>query len=790
MNKGRNQAFIKVLACILGVMGGCVGAMAQPLSPQLVVSPTRLTFYSMAGSAETMSKDVTLTGSPEGSVLQFTASVQLGNGWLSVGTPSSGATPSSLRVFVKVSGMSAGVYTGTIAVDAPGSTNSPVTLLVTLTLRNRTMLIARPALLNFSSQYNFKYAVPPPQTIAVLGDATRFSVTKSVNWVNVTPTSSTTPASLTVSVNTSGLGVGNYEGVVIIQSPDAVSWVFVPVKLEMTANPRLTAANPNSISLQAQYGSHQRLSETVSVYTNGDVFQISASAGTQWLSVETLFASAGSTDGKTGMVLPTPARVKIYADPTGLSTGTYSGTVSISRLGDESSSVSIPVTLQIGSNDLVVSQVADGAGWSTTIILVNTDSEPAPFTLSFYQQSGMPLVLPIQGLGRGREYAGTIPVGGIQILQTTGTDQTVSQGWAQVRAQRSIAGTAIFRQHTQSGDSEAAVLVAPALGKRFLLPFDEAEGFATGLAVVNTGLDAATVSVELRDENGARLESGSISLASRGQLAFMLQTTYPQIANRRGVAEFSCSTSDLSAVGLRFSPGGTFTSFKPALPETSDASVRTKKVAQIADGGGWKTTFVLVNSGTQPAPFAVVFKKADGTALSLPLPGIGVRQEYSDVIPAGGVRTLETEGTTNPSVDGWAEVVSSGPVAGTVVFAQKGSSASNSEGTVQLVPSLGEPAVLPFDNTLGFLTALALLAENDSEGPLLTVVVKDEYGQRLSTQYLQLKARTRQVSYLISLYPITADRRGSVEFEGARISMIGLRFNPMGSFTSIAPARK
>ena len=38
----------------------------------------------------------------------------------------------------------------------------------------------------------------------------------------------------------------------------------------------------------------------------------------------------------------------------------------------------------------VISHVADGARWKTTIILVNTDTVPAQFTVNFWKDDGSP----------------------------------------------------------------------------------------------------------------------------------------------------------------------------------------------------------------------------------------------------------------------------------------------------------------------------------------------------------------------------------------------------------------
>jgi hypothetical protein len=47
-------------------------------------------------------------------------------------------------------------------------------------------------------------------------------------------------------------------------------------------------------------------------------------------------------------------------------------------------------------------------------------------------------------------------------------------------------------------------------------------------------------------------------------MAFALQNQFTGIQNRRGVAEFFCLTG-VSGLGLRFNPGGAFTSL-PIIP--------------------------------------------------------------------------------------------------------------------------------------------------------------------------------------------------------------------------------
>ena len=174
----------------------------------------------------------------------------------------------------------------------------------------------------------------------------------------------------------------------------------------------------------------------------------------------------------------------------------------------------------------------------------------------------------------------------------------------------------MFRQRGGSSDSEATVPIAAPISQRFLLAFDNANGFATGMAVLNPdSVQTATSSVEIRDDSGQVINKRTLSLPPRTRGAFMLPTEFPETADGRGVAEFSYQLAGLGAFGLRFTSQLAFSSFGAIATQSQLSNAVTLAIPQIADGGNWKTTFVLVNRGGTPAPFSMVFRKGDGTPL-------------------------------------------------------------------------------------------------------------------------------------------------------------------------------
>ena len=141
-------------------------------------------------------------------------------------------------------------------------------------------------------------------------------------------------------------------------------------------------------------------------------------------------------------------------------------------------------------------------------------------------------------------------------------------------------------------------------------------------------------------------------------------------------------------------------------------------------------------------------------------------------------------------LQGWAEVVCAKPVVGTAVFRERSATGLDSEAAVQIVPSVGNRLVLPFDNTQGLVTALAAVNEDGSEALQLGIVIRDENGQTFLNTSVSLAPHNRQVFVMPDQFPASKDQRGTIEFSGSHFSVLGLRFNPLGAFTSITPLSK
>ena len=136
---------------------------------------------------------------------------------------------------------------------------------------------------------------------------------------------------------------------------------------------------------------------------------------------------------------------------------------------------------------------------------------------------------------------------------------------------------------------------------------------------------------------------------------------------------------------------------------------------------------------------------------------------------------------------GWADVISTESLGGFAIFRSTPESGLPSEGTVPLQAQLPYNLTFPYDNTSGFVMGLALA--NTSVLPAnITATIWDETGNRLGAEILSLAASGHTSFVLPTRIPLTAGKRGIVQFQnwsGGGLAGVGLRFSPFGTFTSV-----
>jgi Phosphate-induced protein 1 conserved region len=237
----------------------------------------------------------------------------------------------------------------------------------------------------------------------------------------------------------------------------------------------------------------------------------------------------------------------------------------ISALGIRSngdSFTTIPVTPSGGASGGSMAHLVSGGGWRTVFYVSNTTGRTSTITLSFFDDAGNPLPLPLTFLQTGATSTTatvikTLANGASLVIQAQGLDAQVALGSAQLTSDFGANAFALFR-YDPSGQEATVPFETRSTGD-YVLAFDNVAPLATGVALANLSSQAANVGMTLRDDAGNTLQTATISVPANGHSAFVLGGVYPLAAGKRGTVEFISGGTQISVLGIRAN-GNAFTS--------------------------------------------------------------------------------------------------------------------------------------------------------------------------------------------------------------------------------------
>ena len=365
------------------------GWMAQAQNPRLTVSPDALFFRQVGtNSAPPAPRHLAVHTRGGGTLGAFSIDVDTSSGgsWLSVSS-SNGTGNTTLTASVDPSGLTPGIYSGSITITAADIEGSPFEVPVTLELLTAPVgsgngrqpeLIVQPHKLQFKVSND----TPAPSARQILihrpaGDDFAWTAVATVltpaagAWLITDPDS---PASgngrsfLDVSVDPTGLAEGEYEGRIVVTSGSNTSTVEVELEVENEdadededdddddepgeghggrPSPKLLVT-PQALNFIVVTGSLRPL-ETKSLRVrstgHGNVLEWTAEAtvdtpdGGDWLSID---PDSGDS----------PSEIVVAADPDGLDPGMYSGKVTV-QSGDREEDVRVFLRI-VGSSQSAV----------------------------------------------------------------------------------------------------------------------------------------------------------------------------------------------------------------------------------------------------------------------------------------------------------------------------------------------------------------------------------------------------------------------------------------------------
>jgi uncharacterized protein (TIGR03437 family) len=628
------------------------------IAPVLTASPSQLNFAFQIGGTAPVSQNINVGDASNVNFTATAATSPSGGTWLSV-SPGSGSASGTLTVSVNTTGLTANTYTGTISIAATGAVTQTVN--VSFVVSTLPTISSTPMSLSFTYQLG-SATLPAAQTLTIGGTAglnitaTAATIPAGGTWLSAAPVGAgTTPGSVSVAVvNTTGLGAGTYNGTVTIGASGVSGVVPQVVTVSLVISASLTTTS-SGLNFTYTLGGTAPAMQSISVGgSQGLTFSAAASTnppGGSWLSA----AAVGP-----GTL---PGSVNVTISTTGLTAGTYNGTVTISASG--ATSLMVPVTLVV-SNSVTVSP--------STLSFTYTLGTTAPAAQS----------INVTGTAGVAFTAAAATTSGGSWLSATAVSPATTNGTVSV----SIVPSAL----TSAGTYNGTVTVTPA----------------------NSAPQVVSVSIVV--SNNLTVSSTALSFTYTVAGTAPAKQTF-NVGGTSGVA-FTVAAATTPA-------GGTWLSASAVSPSTISGSVNVSIVTTGLTAGTYNGTVTIsaanataqqvgvtlvVSNNLTATPAALTFNYTIGdTVPAVQSVSIGgVAGQTFTATAAGGawlsasaVSPATTPGTASVSVN--ITGLAANTYTGTVTIASPGSISTTINVTLIVItpPFVASPASLSFKYTLG-----------------------------------------------------------------------------------------
>jgi hypothetical protein len=268
-------------------------------------------------------------------------------------------------------------------------------------------------------------------------------------------------------------------------------------------------------------------------------------------------------------------------------------------------------------------QIADGGGYTTSLILLNTSGTTETGTLQIMGNNGSPVAVHQTGGTTDSSFRYTIPAGGALRFQTDGAPAGIAVGWARLTPDQNSqtpVSSGVF------GYNSGSVLISetgiPAAGSttHARVYVDLSRGYHTGLAIANVGTSAESITMNAYQSDGitpAGNSRGPLLLNALGHDAkFADQIISGLPAAFTGVLDISSATP-FAALTLRalVNERNDFLMTTFPIADANAPAPSPVVFPQVVDGGGYVTAFIFISpSGASTATLCFL----DETGASAP----------------------------------------------------------------------------------------------------------------------------------------------------------------------------
>lgn len=280
----------------------------------------------------------------------------------------------------------------------------------------------------------------------------------------------------------------------------------------------------------------------------------------------------------------------------------------------------------LSTNTLYFPQMADGGGYHTMVVLVNTTAVTEAGTLQLLDDNGGPLTVHQSNGATNSSFPYDIAPHGVYVFQTDGSPASVNAGSVRIVPNginlTTPVGAGVFSFETSGGlmvTQSGVPSAAPTTHARIYV--DLSGGHDTGLAVTNSGSQLLPLTLQAFQADGVTPvgTSSTITLPANGHIssfAGQLITGLP--AGFSGVVDLSSSLpfAALTLRSLTNIRGDFLLTLFPIADYTQPAPAPIV-FPQIAAGGGYQTQIIVLNTDPNTRNILVSYFDDKGNPLDV-----------------------------------------------------------------------------------------------------------------------------------------------------------------------------
>ena len=264
------------------------------------------------------------------------------------------------------------------------------------------------------------------------------------------------------------------------------------------------------------------------------------------------------------------------------------------------------LTQPLTKGPVYLPQLADGGGYTTTLLLLNTASETETGTIQILDDKGVPLVVSPVGGTADSSFKYSIAAGGALHFQTDGSPAVTKTGWAKLIPDSGTptpVGSGVFSYSSQNILVTESGVPGTVTTTHARVYVDLSGGHNTGVAIAAPGNQGAAITMAAFQRDGVTAvgtSQGTFALPANGHIArFATEFISGLPEGFSGVVDIK-STTPFAPLTMRSlnNQRNDFLLTTFPVADMNQPAPSPIMFPQIADGGGYVTQFILLSTGT------------------------------------------------------------------------------------------------------------------------------------------------------------------------------------------------